>query len=120
MKSNDIGKAVLTPAALDAPISYELCGNQIIGRFLGLIPMQHIDLDSVHFLRLAARSEVNPVHLLINWRHFLIRARSGSPVYILQTRRRQRIFLKLTGGAHFRLRQAIGRHAHKEHQRIAA
>ncbi len=120
MKSNDIGKAVLTPTALDAPISYELCGNAIIGRFLGLIPMQHIELGSVHFLRLAARSEVNPVHLLINWRHFLIRARSRSPIYILQTHKRQRIFLKLDGRAHFKLRQAIGRQTCKEQYRIAA
>ena len=120
MKTNVIGQTQLIPATVNSPCSYELCGNQLIGRLFGIIPVSRIDLDTVSFMRLATRSETSPFHLLMNWKHFLIRYQSSRPVYILQTTNRQRIFLRLSGGAHFRLRQALSRDQFSQRQRIAA
>ncbi|HEY5622097.1 MAG TPA: hypothetical protein VIR77_05815 [Pontiella sp.] len=120
MKTNIIGETQLIPATINSPCSYELCGNQLIGRLFGVIPFRRIDLNTVSFMRLATRSETSPLQVLMNWKHFLIRYQSSRPVYILQTTNRQRIFLRLSGGAHFRLRQALNRHQFPQRQRIAA
>jgi len=120
MKTNIIGETQLIPATINSPCSYELCGNQLIGRLFGLIPVTRIELSTVSFMRLATRSEISPFHLLMNWKHFLIRFQSSRPVYVLQTTNRQRIFLRLSGGAHFRLRQALNRHQFTQKQRMAA
>lgn len=96
-------------------------GDQVIGRIFGFIPFYKIHLEEVHFLRLASRSDAPPVYFMFNWPCFtLTRKRSVKPVYILQTRKGQRIMIKLEGGAHFRLRQAIGRHKDPKKKRKAA
>ena len=120
MKPNVIGETQLVAASLNSPYSYELYGNLLIGRLFGIIPVVRVELATVSFMRLATRSEISPVQLLMNLKHFLIRFQSSRPVYILQTTKRQRIFLTLSGGAHFRLRQAVSRYQHPQKQRIAA
>jgi hypothetical protein len=49
-------------------------------------------------------------YLFFNWLQFLPFRRARRPVYILQTTRSKRIFLKLEGESHFILRQAISRY----------
>ncbi|RKX47437.1 MAG: hypothetical protein DRP64_00995 [Verrucomicrobia bacterium] len=115
-----IGKTLLNPISLGSVCSYELCGNTIMVRLFGLLPVQTIHLADVHYLRLAARDEPTTAYLLFNWPQLLPHYRSVSPVYVLQTHKRRRIFLKLNGRAHFKLRQAIGRQHEHRPQRIAA
>ena len=106
---NTIGKTLLNPASLYSICSYELSGNIIRRRLFGLIPVQNIHLADVHYLRLATYDELlTPTYLLFHWPQLLPYHRSVRPVYILQTKTRRRIFLKLGAGAHFKLRQAIG------------
>ncbi len=112
-------RLVLTPFSFSSPFSYELSGEYIIGRLFGLFPVTRIHLGAVHYLRLATRSEVPGAFFLFNWIHFLSHRRAVCPVYVLQTRSRHRIFLKLYAGTHFRLRQAIGRHT-RHNSRLAA
>lgn len=114
-----IGKTILSPFSFGSICSYELCGNRLIARLFGLLPVRTIHLTDVHYLRLATRDEVTPTYLLFNWSQFLPHRRSVCPVYILQTKKHQRVFLKLEGAAHFRLRQAIGRSTKRDH-RLAA
>lgn len=90
--------------------SYELTGEYIVGRLFGLFPLVRIHLGAVHFLRLAGRSDGSTLRFLFNWINFLPHRRSLRPLYILQTRSRHRIFLRMDGSTHFMLRQAIGRH----------
>lgn len=120
MKNKTVGKTLLSPVSLSFPVSYELQGDHIIGRFLGIIPYMRIHVAAVHYLRLATRSEASPMYLLFNWPHFMAHRRSVRPVYVLQTRSRHRIFLKLGGEAHFKLRQAIGRHNTNHHSHSMA
>jgi hypothetical protein len=119
MRHKRIGKTLLSSVSMGSPCSSELQGDKIIVRFLGLITIHQIHLSDVHYLRLATRDEVSPAYLLFNWLQFLPHRRSVRPVYILQSRNRQRLFLKLEGGAHFKLRQAIARKSGSP-QRIAA
>jgi hypothetical protein len=116
-----IGKSLLAPISFGSPCSYELSGDHIICRLFGYIPIRRIHLGAVHYLRLATRSEVSPVFFIFNWPQLILsHRRSVCPVYILQTRKRHRIFLKLESGAHFKLRQAIARHSDRKRHKIAA
>lgn len=115
-----IGKTLLNPTSLGSACSYELSGNIIKSRLFGFIPVKSIHLDDVHYLRLATCDELTPTYLLFNWPQFLPHHRSVRPIYVLQTKTRRRIFLKLGSGAHFKLRQAIGRQHEHRPQRIAA
>lgn len=115
------GKSALASCSLTSPCTFALEADQVIGRIFGLIPLYRVHLDDVHFLRLASRSDAPPIYFIFNWPCFtLTRKRSVRPVYILQTRKGQRIMIKLEGGAHFRLRQAIGRHNDQRKKRKAA
>lgn len=90
--------------------SYELRGDRIIGRFMGLLPVRQIQLSNVDYLRLATRDEIPPLYMLLNWSHFLTHRRTFCPVYVLQTNKKHnRILLKLKGDMHFKLRQVLGR-----------
>lgn len=100
-----IGKTILSSCSIRSPYSYELSGNLLITRLFGFLPVFRIHLSNIHYLRLAARDELNPVHLLVTWSH----QRASSPLYVLQAKTGRRLFLKLNGKAHFTLRQAIGR-----------
>ena len=116
-----VGKSGLATFSLSSPCSFAMEGDQVIGRIFGVVPFYKVHLDEVHFLRLASRSDAPPVYFLFNWPCFIMtRKRSVKPVYILQTRKGQRIMIKLEGGAHFRLRQAIGRHNDQRKKRRAA
>ena len=99
--------------------SYELSGDYLVGRLFGLIPAVRIHLAAVHYLRLATKSEIPAFSMLFKWVHFLPNRKTVSPLYVLQTRSRHRIFLKMDSGAHFRLRRVIGRYA-IQNNRIAA
>jgi len=113
-------KTLLKPASLNSICAYALSGNIIKRRLFGFIPIQSIPLADVHYLRLATYEElITPAYLLFNWPQLLPHHRSVRPVYILQTKTRRRIFLKLGAGAHFRLRQAIGQQREQQ-QRMAA
>ena len=115
-----IGNTKLSPLSFGSPCSYELCGDHVIGRLFGIFPITNIHVAAVHYLRLATRSEVTPLYYLFNWPQFLPHRRSVRPVYVLQTRSRHRIFLKLEGAGHFKLRQAIGRYTDRKTNRMAA
>lgn len=113
-------KLKLSPFGPGSLFSYELSGEHIIGRLFGIAPLLNIHLGAVHYLRLATPTETPPFFLLFNWVQFLSYRRAVRPVYVLQTRSRHRIFLKLDSGTHFRLRQAIGRHAAQGKKTLAA
>lgn len=115
-----VGNTKLASVSFSSPCSYELQGDRLIGKLLGLFPILNIHVAAVHYLRLATRSEVSPLYMLFNWAQFLPHRRSIRPVYVLQTRSRHRIFLKLEGAGHFKLRQAIGRHTDRKPNRMAA
>ena len=119
MKRNVIGKTLISPLSLGSPCSFELRGDQIVGRFLGFIPIRKIHLANINYLRLATRDEVHPIYLLLNWSHFFSSRRTSCPVYLLQTGKRGKILLKLKGDMHFKLRQVIGRHNQRP-KRMAA
>ncbi len=119
MSAKIAGKHVLSSLSFGSLYSYELAGEEIIGRLLGIAPVFRIHLSAVHYLRLAAPSEAPPTFLLFNWIHFLPHRRALRPVYVLQIRSHHRIFLKLDATAHFKLRQAIGRRA-AQNPRLAA
>ncbi len=119
MRGKPGDRYILSSLAPGALHSYALEGEHIVGRLFGLFPTRRIHLGAVYYLRLATPSETNPVYLLFNWFHFLPFRRATGPVYVLQTRSRHRLFLKLDGAAHFKLRTAISRHS-TPHMRMAA
>ena len=114
-----IGKTQLSPLSISSPFTSELCGDRIVVRFLGLIPWKYIFLSDIHYLRLATRDEVSLAYLLLNYSNFFFHRRHGHPVYVIQTKQGRNLFLKLAGGAHFRLRQAIGRQAEQRFSKAA-
>ena len=121
MKRESVGKTLLSPLTLGAPCSYHLEGDRIVGRLFGLIPICNVHLGAVHYLRLASRREVSPAYFMLNWPRFLLTShRATRPVYILRTRKGHKLFLLMEGGAHFRLRQAIGRHSDRKTHALAA
>jgi hypothetical protein len=121
MEPKTVGSYQLAPVSFGSPCSYELCGDHIVSRLFGIIRLRSIHLGAVHYLRLATRSEVPPAYLVFNWPQFLLSSRrSVCPVYILQTRSGHRFCLKLQGGAHFKLRQAIARHSDRRQHKQAA
>ena len=121
MTDSAIGRILLSPVSIGSPCSYALEGDYIIGRLFGLITLTRIHLGAVHYLRLATRREVSPAHLLLKWPEFILPShRAHRPVYILQTRKGNRLFLSLEGSSHFRLRQAIARHSDRRSHRLAA
>lgn len=121
MKTEPIGKSIISAVSFGSPCSYELVGDHMVGRFLGLVPICKIHLGAVHYLRLATRNEVSPVYFMLNWPQMLLAShRSVCPVYLLQTRKGQKVFLKMEGGAHYRLRKAIARHSDRKVHQMAA
>ncbi len=110
---------ILSPSSPGSPCSYELHGSLLTARLFGLFPVFTIHLSNVHYLRLATHDEVSPLYLLGNWLQFLPHRRSICPVYVLKAKTGRRLFLKMDGTTHFKLRQAIGRQ-HERKQRIAA
>jgi hypothetical protein len=112
-------RLVISDCGLASFYSYELSGDYLVGRLFGLIPMVRIHLAAIHYLRLASRTELSPLYLLFKWVHFLPHRRAACPLYVLQTRSRHRIFLKLDQGAHFRLKRVMGRHT-IQNKRVAA
>ena len=106
----------LCPITLGSLHSYRLFEDRVVGYFLGVFPVRRIPLREVYYLRLATRGEVPMLYLIFNWVHFLPQNRSVRPVYVLRARK-TRIFLKLSGGAHFQLRQAVGKYTSPEGRR---
>ena len=120
MPTKQDARYTLTSFGLSSPVSYEVRGEQIIGRLFGLFPVIRVHLGAVYYLRLASASDASPVFLCFNWIHFMAHKRSRRPVYVLQTRSHHRILLKLDSATHFKLRQAIARHAPKPSMHMAA
>ena len=112
--------AIPSPFSRGTLCSYELRSNRIVARLFGIFPVQSIHLAEIRYLRLASQDEMAPLHLLFNWLHFLPHRRSVRPVYVLQTKTHRRLFLKLDGKAHFKLRQAMARIQEPQRQRMAA
>jgi len=105
------------PLSRDLLCSYELRGNRIVARLFGIFPVQNVHLSEIHYLRLSSKDETTPIYLFFNWPHFLPYRRSVRPVYVLQTKTHRRLFLKLDGNAHFKLRQAMARTREPRQQR---
>ncbi len=118
---NTAEKKLIALASFGSPYSYELQGDYLVPRFLGCIPAGRVHLGAVNYLRLATRSETPLLYFILNWQSMLLAGRRAScPVYVIQTRAGRRLFLKLKGGDHFRLRQAIARHSDKRRHKMAA
>ena len=119
MRDNVQRRQVLVAFGFGSICSYELSGEYLVGRLFGLFTVLRIHLGAVHYLRIATRSEIPGTFMLFNWINFLPHRKILYPVYVLQTRLKHRLFLKLDSRAHFSLRQAIGRNAIQD-VRIAA
>ena len=120
MNTKRAGKSKIASVSFGSPCSYEINGDHIIGRFLGMIPIFRIHLGAIHYLRLATRCEVSPLYFILNWPQMLLAShRSICPVYVMRTLKGQKIFLKMKSGAHFRLRQAIARHSDRKNHKLA-
>ena len=113
---------ILSPVSMGSACSFELYDGKFTKRLFGFIPIRTIQVSDVHYLRLAAKDEFSSTYLLFHWPSFLSHRRSARPIYILQTKKGRRIFLRLKGGAHFRIRQAIARKPEQREyrERIAA
>ena len=121
MTTKAVGRTKIASVSFGSPFSFELRGDHIIQRFLGVIPMGKVHLGAVHYLRLATRNEVSPLYFILNWQQMLLAShRSTCPVYVLQTRKGRKLFMKMEGSEHFRLRQAIGRHSDRRVHKMAA
>ena len=121
MKNKTATKFRISSISFGSPISFELNGDHVIGRLLGLIPICKIHLKAVLYLRLASRHEVSPLFFMLNWPQMLLAShRAICPVYVLQTRKGQKIFIKMKGGGHFRLREAIARHSNRKSHKLVA
>ncbi len=106
---NSTSNTVLSSFSIGSPFVYKLRDDRVVSYFLGFLPVRSIRLTEVRYLRLATHHEASLTYLILNWSSFLPRCRSVCPVYVLQTKGRARIFLKLKSDVHFKLRQAIGR-----------
>lgn len=91
--------------------SYELDGDYLVGRLFGLFSVCRIHLAAVHYLRLASHAETPTAFMVLNWLHFLPHKKNSKALYVLQTRLKYRIFMRLDSKSHFLLRTEIGRHA---------
>ncbi|QBG46190.1 hypothetical protein EGM51_01770 [Verrucomicrobia bacterium S94] len=120
MPNQTIGKTKIAPVSPGSLFSYELYGDYLIRRFLGLLPVTRVHLGAVRYLRLATRNEISLSNMLLNGLQLMNRQRSKHPVYILHTRKGRKMFLKLESGSHFRLRQAIARHSDRRVHKMAA
>ncbi len=109
MQQATVGKTMLSPLSSGSCFSYELCGNKIVARFLGIVPVKKIGLTEIRYLRLATRDEPAPLVFLLNWMAFYFNRRAYNPIYMLQTRKGKRYFMKLNTSAHRKLRMAISR-----------
>ena len=97
-------------------VSYTLMPDRLVIYLLGFIPARVFKLKDVAYLRLASQDEVPHWFYVRNMKHFRPAGAAHCPVYVLQSSKRsKRAYLKLRGGAHFRLRSAIG-----FHRRLAA
>jgi hypothetical protein len=112
MQEAAIGKTTLSPLSSGSCFSYELCGNKIVVRFLGIVPVQEIRMAEILHLRLASRAETAPLVFLLNWLTFYFCRPAYNPIYLLKTRKGKCYFMKLTTDSHRKLRQAIGRDRH--------
>ena len=104
-------KLVLTPFGFGSLYSYELSGDYLVARLFGRIPIVRIHLAAILYFRLATREEKLAGWMLFKWVHLLPRLTTPYRLYVLQTRSRNRIFLKLDRTAHTRLSKAIARYS---------
>lgn len=121
MNQKVIGKTRLSPLSLGSSSSYELQGETIVKKLLGCVPVRHVHIGEIEYLRLATRDELSPLYLLLNWKHFLTNRRTICPIYVLKTGKHSRLLIKLKGDMHFKLRQVIGRNqerSRKERNRM--
>lgn len=113
-----IKRTLLAPLLLGTFCSYEIKGNDLVCRFLGILPISRTHLSTVHYLRLATRSDTSLLYFILNFPCFMfVSHRSVRPIYVLQTQKKRRILMKLKGGAHFKLRQAIAQHSEQRMKR---
>jgi len=91
----------ISDVRLGSLCAYDLKGSLLLERWLGFLTVRRIPLSDVLYLRLASPGEI-PSGL----RTFRA-SRARRPVYVLRPKKGRRIFLRIEGGNHFRLRQAI-------------
>lgn len=109
MQQATIGKTMLSPLNSGSCLSYELCGNEIVVRFLGIVPIKKIRLAEIQYLRLATSDEPAPFVFFLNWMAFYFNRRAYNPIYLLQTRKGKCYFIKLNTSSFRRLKKALRR-----------
>lgn len=120
MKPAVVGKTVISPLSLGTFVSYELRGDRLVMRFLGLLPVGVIGLSEVSELRLAAPGEPALFTLTMNALLYYFHPSAYRPVYVLRAGRR-RCFLKLSRRPLQQLQSAIrrARHPARVHKKAA-
>lgn len=108
MKLAVVGKTVISPLNLGTCVSYELCGDRITIRFLGIVPVGTIQLADIREFRLASRGEPSGLAFAMNWILYYCWRPAHKPIYLLRTPARH-CFLKLSHQSQQQLRSAISR-----------
>jgi hypothetical protein len=109
MKPKGVGTIMISPLNLGTCVSYEMRGDQIIIRFLGIITVGKIQVQDIRELRQATRAETSSIAFALNELLFYFWRPAYRPIYLMKTRQGKYFFLKLSHCSQKQLRMAIRR-----------
>ena len=112
MKPLNTGKTMLSPLHPGSYVSYELCGDRITIRLLGIAPAGTIRLEEISLLRLAARNEVPIFAFALNWMLFYCWRPAYRPFYLMKTADGKSYFPRLSPRMQKQLLLAMKRCSH--------
>lgn len=115
MKTETIGKTKLSPLHLGSFVSYELSGNIITVRMLGVFPIKHVRINDIRTLRLATRDEVSSLAFMMNLMLYYCWRSAYRPIYLLQAADGKYYFLRLSHAMQNRLLLAMKRVHRSDH-----
>jgi hypothetical protein len=87
---------------------YELDGTRLVAYVLHCIPVHSYRLELYSRMRLVSRDEF-PFLLKLASGTLFRTSKPRDAVYVLYGPQRRRLYLKLTGGQHYRLRSLLGK-----------
>ena len=105
----EVEKIMISPLNLGTCVSYELCGDRINIRFLGLISVGTIELKKISTFRIASREEPSGLAFLINLILYYLWRPAHKPIYLLRTSNGKRYFIKLSHEMQQQLQKAMKR-----------
>lgn len=100
---------IISPLNLGTCVSYELCGDRINIRFLGLILIGKIELKKISTFRLASRGEPSGLAFLINLILYYLWRPAHKPIYLVRTSNGKSYFIKLSHDKQLQFQKAAKR-----------